>query len=263
MSEIAEALISCGLFAVAGIAGIVLRSRLPERHRDRDTLDLVRLAIGSLVTFLAIVMGLLTASSKQHFDQVFGSYRHLAATLVQVDQELRAVGADADPIRAEMRAYLAAVIFSTWPDEHAPTGDFPRDLEPGQRESTVLTVLLHHVESELRGLRPASQMQAQSIAATAQEFEAFTHARWTVIETGHPTIPVPFFALMRFWTALIFFGLGLSAPRNMVVAITILICAISLASVIYVILELDDPLGGLIAISSHPLRDALADIDRP
>jgi hypothetical protein len=43
----------------------------------------------------------------------------------------------------------------------------------------------------------------------------------------------------------------------------VLICAVSLASVIYVILELDDSSSGLIAISSSPLREALADLDRP
>ena len=86
---------------------------------------------------------------------------------------------------------------------------------------------------------------------------------WTVIETEQPTIPSPFYDLMLFWMALMFMGFGLCAPRNRVVAVTVLICAVSLASVIYVILELEDSSSGLIAISSQPLRDALADIDRP
>ena len=83
-----------------------------------------------------------------------------------------------------------------------------------------------------------------------QQFDAFTSARWVVIETEHPTIPGLFYALMLFWTALMFVGFGLCAPRNAVVAVTVLICAVSLASVIYVILELDDPARGLIAIST-------------
>jgi hypothetical protein len=98
---------------------------------------------------------------------------------------------------------------------------------------------------------------------TVQRFDAFSDARWALIETDHTTIPPSFYSLMLFWTALMFVGFGLCAPRNAVSGVTVLICAVSLASVIYVILELEDSSSGLIAISSQPLRDALADIDRP
>jgi len=94
-------------------------------------------------------------------------------------------------------------------------------------------------------------------------FQDFITARWAVIETDHRTIPPAFYALMLFWTALMFVDFGLRAPRTAVAAVTVLICAVSLASVIYVILELDDSTSGLIAISSNPLREALADLDRP
>jgi hypothetical protein len=262
MLQIAEAVLSCGLFLVAGIAGRILRGYLPERHRDRDTLDFVRLVVGALVTFLAIVLGLLTASSKSHFDNVADDYRHMASRIVLLDYRLREIGREADPIRAEVRAYLAAVIFSTWPDEPAPSGDFLRGLPPGQSESSALSALLRHVEQQIRELQPTTPLQAWLIPSAAQRFDAFTDARWAVIETEHPTIPDLFYALMLFWTALMFMGFGMCASHNAVVAVTVLICAVSLASVIYVILELDDPAGGLIAISSGPLRDTLADLDR-
>jgi len=35
---------------------------------------------------------------------------------------------------------------------------------------------------------------------------------------------------------------------------------VSIASVVFVILELDSPFGGYLAVSSEPLRDALAHI---
>jgi hypothetical protein len=262
MLQIAEAVVSCGLFMIAGIAGRILRGYLPERHRDRDTMDFVRLAVGALVTFLAIVLGLLTASSKSHFDNVSNSYRHLASEIVLLDGSLREIGREAEPIRAEVRAYLAAVIFSTWPNEPAPSGDFLRGLAPGQAESSALSTLLRHVGEQIQELRATTPIQASRIAAVPPQFDTFTKARWAVIETENPTIPTAFYNLMLFWTALMFVGFGLCAPHNAVVAVTVLICAVSLASVIFVILELDDSAGGLIAISSSPLRDALADIDR-
>ncbi|HET6196660.1 MAG TPA: hypothetical protein VFE12_12925, partial [Acetobacteraceae bacterium] len=89
MQQIAEAVLYCGLFLFAGIAGLILRRHLPERHRDRDTLDFVRLVVGALVTFLAIVLGLLTASAQSHFDNVGNTYRHMAGQVVQLDDALR------------------------------------------------------------------------------------------------------------------------------------------------------------------------------
>jgi hypothetical protein len=264
VQQIIQAVISCGLFLVAGIVGLFVQSRLSERHRHRDTMDFLRLVVGALVTFLAIVLGLLTASSKSHFDAVAESYRHLAAELVQLDHLLREVGTDdAGMSRADIRNYLAAVIFSTWPDEPAPTGTYERGLVPGQSESAPLSALLGRAEQRLRSLRAGNPSQVELVANTLANFNAFVSARWAVIESGHPTIPVLFYDLMLFWTWLMFLGFGLGAPRNALAVATMTICAVSLASVIYVILELDDPIGGLIAISSAPLREALADMDLP
>ncbi len=262
MLQIAAAVFACLLFLAAGLAGLILRRHLPERHRDRDTLDFIRLAVGALVTFLAIVLGLLTASSKTHFDNVSNNYRHLAAAIVQLDSQFGEIGDAAAPVRAELRAYLAAVIASTWPNEPAPSGEFIHGLGPGQRESVTLSALLRSVAGQVQALQPTTTVSARLISATVQRFDAFSDARWALIETDHTTIPGPFYALMLFWTALMFMGFGLCAPRNAVVGVTVLICAVSLASVIFVILELDDPAGGLIAISSDSLRAALADIDR-
>ena len=56
----------------------------------------------------------------------------MAGQIVLLDDALREIELRAEPIRSELRGYLAAVIFSTWPDEPAPTGNFLRGLPPGQ-----------------------------------------------------------------------------------------------------------------------------------
>jgi len=65
-----------------------------------------------------------------------------------------------------------------------------------------------------------------------------------------------------FWLVVIFFSFGLSSPRNATVIIVMLICALSAAGSLFLIQELDQPYGGLIMISSTPLRNALAYIGR-
>src|SRR5580698_8948911 len=99
------------------VAGFRLRRVLAERHFNRDTLDSMRLVITMLVTFAALVLGLLTSSVKARFDRQTDVMRSYGINLIELDQGLRDYGPDADPARALVRSYTAAAIFDTWPDE--------------------------------------------------------------------------------------------------------------------------------------------------
>ena len=60
------------------------------------------------------------------------------------------------------------------------------------------------------------------------------------------------------WLAIIFMSFGLFARPNPTVILALLVCALSLSSAIFLILELDRPFDGLIQISREPMREALA-----
>jgi hypothetical protein len=55
----------------------------------------------------------------------------------------------------------------------------------------------------------------------------------------------------------IFISMGLFAPRNATVYVTLFICALSVSGAILLILELDRPFEGLIRISPAHLRNTL------
>jgi hypothetical protein len=59
------------------------------------------------------------------------------------------------------------------------------------------------------------------------------------------------------WLTILFSSFGLFAPTNGTVYITLFMTAIAVASSVFLILELDQPFGGLIKISSEPLINAL------
>ena len=73
-------------------------------------------------------------------------------------------------------------------------------------------------------------------------------------------IPWPFLVILAFWLTVIFVSFGLFAPRNGTVLVAMLVCALSVAGSIYLILEMDKPFTGLIRIPSAPMREALARI---
>src|SRR6478672_10137063 len=68
MREIASGLVVFVLLCASAGLGILIRPRLPEHHRTRETVELTQITIGLLVTFAAVVLGLLTASVKHGYD---------------------------------------------------------------------------------------------------------------------------------------------------------------------------------------------------
>ena len=67
------------------------------------------------------------------------------------------------------------------------------------------------------------------------------------------SISTPFYIILVFWLVVVFASFGLSAPRN---------AGLSIASAIFVIIDLDRPFDGVFAASSQPLRDALTRLSR-
>jgi hypothetical protein len=82
--------------------------------------------------------------------------------------------------------------------------------------------------------------------------------RWLMFEQGSTSISLPLLWVLIFWLALVFISFGLFAPTNTTVIATLFLCALSVSGAIFLILEMYTPFGGLMQISSAPLRNALA-----
>ncbi len=175
-SAIVFLLLVCG----SASAGFFINSRLPERHRSRETLELVQLAITLLVTFTAIVLGLLTTSVKAGFDEAYNARGDYAGQLAQMDRCLRDYGPETAHIREQLRGYVAAVIASTWPSETPPANVTYPDTSkmPLTGESSVLASLMNDVGLETRSLQPADALQRTLASVCSQQFHDLIKARW-------------------------------------------------------------------------------------
>ncbi len=266
MLAIGETLLLLGLLLGASYIGLFLQRWMREHHRSRDTVDAVRLVITILVTFAALVLGLLVTSVKSNFDAHTESVRHFGTRLVELDARLREYGPRAEPIRALLREYTAAAIATTWPDESAPKGNYPSrvtSIRSGSVEGGELTELLMQADAMIQQLATETTLQAHMASLVQSAMETTLEARWAVIEFAVPTISWPFLLLLMFWLVVIFTVFGLTSPRNGVIHAVILLAAVSLSSSLYLILDLDTPFGGFISVSSQPLRDALLHMDQP
>jgi hypothetical protein len=60
------------------------------------------------------------------------------------------------------------------------------------------------------------------------------------------------------WLVVIFFGFSVLAPPNPTVIFALMVSALAVAGAIFLNLELDQPFGGVIRISSEPMVNALS-----
>jgi hypothetical protein len=70
-------------------------------------------------------------------------------------------------------------------------------------------------------------------------------------------IPGAFIALVAFWLTLLFASFGLFAPRKLMSAVVLVLCALAVAGAIGLILDMEGPFTGLVRISPLPMRAAV------
>ena len=240
------------LLGASGL-GMYLHDRLGERHRTSETKDHVRLVVSILVTFTALVLSLMLSEVKGSFDTFDTRLRAFAGDVSNLDIHLREYGPDAEPIRAMVRKYVAASIADSWRNEPAPSGDFPRFDGPAGVERPELGALLIQVDAAIHKLDPPDHFRQRLADSLSNQIDEVLHARRQLIETSQDTISWPLMLAMCAWLAVVFGVFGLLSPRNAVVYLSIVTCAICVASAIFLIDDFDSPIDGLaLSASSDP-----------
>ena len=115
---------------------------------------------------------------------------------------------------------------------------------------------------EIQELSPRNEVQRLLQTQALKMSIDLGQTRLMLFEQSGRSIPMPFLVLLIFWVTIIYVSFGLFAPPNATVIATLFLCALSVSGAIFLILELDRPFGGLIEISSAPLRNAVAQLGK-
>ncbi|MEJ0019960.1 MAG: hypothetical protein WDN25_26100 [Acetobacteraceae bacterium] len=235
---------------VAGsLIGLALNVWLPEHHRSAASHDAIKLGTGMISVLASLVLGLLTANIKNAFDTTDAQLRSFATNLVLLDQTLRDYGPGTGEARDLLRYYTDQAIRDHWPDESG------RHVQIENRDAGRA---LHGVRLAIIGL-PTDTVVHQALRDSALKLiETALQTRWLLIERAETSIQPAFLIILIAWIVLIFLSFGYNAPANATVLCAFVICAGAIAGCLFIIIEMDAPFDGLIAISSHPMRNALA-----
>ena len=231
--------------------GMFYGSVVPAHHLTADSRDVIKMAMAMMATLSALVVGLLIASAKSSFDAKDSEMTRAAARLILFDRTMALYGPETQDIRNRVRQMVAMRISQIWPEENAGRVA-PEAVGKGSAIEALQRRLL-----DLSPKNDAQQWLKSNALRTATEI---AEARWLIIEQAGTNIQWPFLAILIFWLAMIFASFGLFAPRNGTVIAVFLICALSVAASLYLIVQMDQPYSGLIKLSSAPLRAALSEL---
>ena len=248
MSSLAIGLISAGCIFGGALLGLLLHALLPEHHLRDTSKDTVKVVAGMIATLAALVLGLLVGSAKSSFDATSTAITQSGAKIILLDRVLAAYGPETKDAREQLRGAVAAGIEMFWPEE--------KNVGSGMTAFERANAM-EMIQAKLRSLTPTTDAQRQLLSQAEQISNDMLQARWLLIEQAQNALPVPFLVVLLFWLTMLFLSFGLFAPRNATVIIVLLIGAMSVSGAVFIILEMNHPLRGMIKVSSAPMRKAL------
>jgi hypothetical protein len=254
MSAVTIAVIAFVCIFGGALIGMLLRNNLPDHHLSGDSRDAIKMASGMIATLSALVLGLLVSSAKNSFDGMNNAITQSSAKLIILDRTIAQYGPETQPIRDQLRGSIAKWVAVLWPENKTNVEGL------SSFEKSPLTMEL--VADKLRALTPQNDSQRTSQSEALQLCKDLMQTRWLVIEQAQVSLPTVFLVVLLFWLAILFGSIGLFAPVNKTVLVSLLVCTMSVAGAIFLIEEMNKPLTGIVKVSSAPLIKALEHIGK-
>jgi hypothetical protein len=238
-----------GLLCLVGgfLLGLWLQRRLPDHHLSKESHDTIKLGAGMVATMSALVLGLLVSSAKTSFDKVNDAMAQNGARIVQLDHLLAQYGPETRAVRDQLKNSVVERVQKIW--GNGTLGD--SGLHAVEKSTALLDL-----QASLRALTPQNDAQKSTLGQATQVITEIWQNRLQIMEEQQTPVPTVFLVLLILWLALLFTSFGLFAPWNGTVGAVLLVCAFSVASAIFLVLEMSHPLDGLIKVSSAPLLKA-------
>jgi hypothetical protein len=174
---------------------------------------------------------------------------------VQLDRTLAEYGSETRETRNLLRQIVESRIRELWQGRGASETEVQTKLVRGRSIETI--------QRQLFDLSPQNYAQRWLRRTALKITEDIAETRWLGLLNTSASIPLPFIVVLTFWFTAIFGSLSIFAPRNGNVMVTLAICALSVASAVFLILEMDRPFEGLIRVPVTVAETALDQLNKP
>jgi hypothetical protein len=234
---------------VAGYAGLALQTRLLPHHRTGETKGVVGQVSGLVSLLLALVLGTLIGVSFAYYSAQRTNLENFSAQVLRLDQALAQYGPETKPFRDQLREGIERAYAAIWGG--------------GSVDPALLTVApalasAQGVSDFLATLQPKTDAQKAALA-TANLYASLVEQSRLLISLQIAAGPISWFliAILIFWTASLFFAIGLYAESNSVVIAAITFGALSIAFAIFLIFEFGMPYTGLFKVTPAAVQQTI------
>jgi hypothetical protein len=234
---------------VAGYAGLALQTRLLPHHRTGETKGVVGQVSGLVSLLLALVLGTLIGVSFAYYSAQRTNLENFSAQVLRLDQALAQYGPETKPFRDQLREGIERAYAAIWGG--------------GSVDPALLTVApalasAQGVSDFLATLQPKTEAQKAALA-TANLYASLVEQSRLLISLQIAAGPISWFliAILIFWTASLFFAIGLYAESNSVVIAAITFGALSIAFAIFLIFEFGMPYTGLFKVTPAAVQQTI------
>jgi hypothetical protein len=234
---------------VAGYAGLALQTRLSPEHKTDGTKGVVGQVSGLVSLLLALVLGTLIGVSWAYFSAQRTNLENFSAQILRLDQSLAQFGPETKPMRDKLKEGIEKAYAVIWGGGSIDPALLT--VEPGLASAQA-------VSDYLATLQPKTDAQRAALA-TANTYASMVEQSRLLISLQIASAPVSWalIAILVFWTAALFFAIGLYAESNALVTAALTFGALSIAFAIFLILELGMPYTGLFKVSPAALEQTI------
>ncbi len=231
------------------LAAVMAGMRVSEERLSKSTKDTVKLATNLVATMSALVLGLLVSSAKSSYDAVRSQVIDMSAKAVFLDRVLAGYGPETAEPRTRLREALQESVSRMWPTERKRSANLTPNTESGNA-----------VYMSIQSLAPKDDTQRSLKTEATTIAVDLGKIRTLLVAQSIPSISKFMLIVLISWLVIIFFSFSMLAPTNAPAIVALFISALSVCGAIFLILELDRPFGGMIGISSEPMRTALSQL---
>ncbi len=247
-SGVVSLVIATVVFGGSILAMYVARA-LPDSHLGADARDVIKLGMALIATLVALVLGLMIATAKGTYDAQSAAVRQLSADVLFLDRSLAEYGEEAKQPRDLLREAASLMLQHLWPED----GSAPLSLAPGEAPVPMDLCL-----REVTQLSPQNQTQEFLKTQALRVTSDLAQIRFQMYVQGTSQLPLAFLIVIGLWLIILFAGYGLIAARNPTVLAFLFAATLSVSGAVFLIQELADPFGGVVRVSSVPLREVIA-----
>jgi hypothetical protein len=235
----------------SGVIGLSLQRVLAEHHTSERSRDMIRGVVELVTLLLTLVLGLLIWTAYGVFTNQQAELQTLSARALELDLELAQYGPEAKRGRDILKNDLSLAVAQFWGKDEAMSQTYDASY-----------AMMNSMTSVLGGLHPANDAQKTLLEDAHTHYGSIGETR--LLMSLQLTSPVswPLLIGTTAWSCLLFCGLGLLSRANATTVAALALGAFSVASAIFLILELSQPYTSLLRISPAGLEMVIAGIDK-